>query len=262
MLFFDFYKHRTTHSTKYSVTLALEELGYPTLHTIHLYENENEEILHMLDEKIISPAIEKNEAVVGKADLALIANSGYQAVADLPFILFFEQIYEEYPDCKFILTTRENSEVWYRSWESMTKSVSNGIHFAGILLPTVRIYSKYLRWMYAVVNKDTSYLTSTIPSDDSIKENAIATYEEHNRRVRELIPANQLLEFDVRGGWEPICTFLEITDCPTTPFPKTNSAKQMQAQSFVAFWFGGLLLIILIQMIRKATSQRRKEKAA
>lgn len=242
--------------------MALEELGYPTLHTIHLYENENEEILHMLDEKIISPAIEKNEAVVGKADLALIANSGYQAVADLPFILFFEQIYEEYPNCKFILTTRENSEVWYRSWESMTKSVSNGIHFAGILLPTVRIYSKYLRWMYAVVNKDTSYLTSTIPSDDSIKENAIATYEEHNRRVRELIPANQLLEFDVRGGWEPICTFLEITDCPTTPFPKTNSAKQMQAQSFVAFWFGGLLLIILIQMIRKATSQRRKEKAA
>lgn len=243
--------------------MALEELGYPTLHTIHMYAYENEEILHMLDEKIISPAMEKVEAVVGKADLALIANSGYQAIADLPFILFFEQIYEEYPDCKFILTTRENSEIWYKSWESMTKTVSNGIHIAGILLPTIRIYSKYLRWMYAVVNKDTSYLTSTIPKDESIKNNAIATYEEHNRRVRELIPANQLLEFDVRGGWGPLCTFLEVTNCPTTPFPKTNSAKQMHAQSMSAFWFGGMLLIILIQMIRKLIIQRRrKEKVA
>ena len=227
-----------------------------------MYAYENEEILRMLDEKILSPAIEKKEAVVGKADLALIANSGYQAVADLPFVFFFEQIYEEYPDCKFILTTRETSEIWYRSWESMTKSVTNGIHFAGILLPTVRLYSKYLRWMYAVVNKDTSYLTSTIPKDGNIKENAVATYEEHNRRVREIIPAHQLLEFDVRGGWEPLCTFLEMTDCPKTPFPKTNSAKQMQAQSVSAFLFGGLLLIILIQMIRKLTMRRRKEKTA
>jgi hypothetical protein len=244
------------------VALALEELGYPTLHTIHLYAYENEEILHMVDEKIFSPAIEKKESMVGKMDLALIANSGYQAIADLPFVAFFEQIYEEYPDCKFILTTRETSEIWYRSWVSMTKSISNVMHLSGILFPTVRIYSKYLRWVYSVVNKDTSYLTSRIPSDENIKENAIATYEEHNRRVRELIPPNQLLEFDVRGGWEPICTFLEISNCPTTPFPKTNSAKQMQAQSFAAFLCGGILLYILIQMIRKVLIQRRKEKVA
>ena len=247
------------------MTLALEELGYPTLHTIHMYSYENEEILRMLDDTIISPAIAKKEAVVGKADLALIANSGYQAIADLPFILFFEQIHEEYPDCKFILTTRETSEIWYRSWESMTKSISNGIHIAGIVFPTIRIYSNYLRWMYAVVNKDPSYLTTTIPNDESIKENAIATYEEHNRRVRELIPPNQLLEFDVRGGWEPICTFLEITpnNCPKTPFPKTNSAKQIHAQSVAALWFGGMLLIMMILMIRKvAMKKRQKEKVA
>ena len=244
------------------MTLALEELGYPTLHTIHMYAYENEEILRMVDETILSPAIEKKVAVVGKADLALIANSGYQAVADLPFIFFHEQIYEEYPDCKFILTTRETSEIWYRSWESMTKSLSNVLHISGIFFPTVRIYSKYFRWMYAVVNKDASYLTSIIPKDDNIKENAIATYEEHNRRVREVIPAHQLLEFDVRWGWEPLCTFLEMTDCPTTPFPKTNSAKQIQAQSVSGFLFGGMLLIILIQMIRKLTMRRRKEKTA
>jgi hypothetical protein len=240
----------------------LEELGFPTLHTIHMYEYENEEILHMWDEKIVSPAFEKLEPVIGTADLQLIANSGYQAVADLPCCLFYEQIYAEYPDCKFILTTRENSEIWYRSWQSLTKSITNGMHVAGIVFPTIRMYSRYLRWVYAVVNKDVSYMTATIPSDENIKGNAIASYEEHNRRVREIIPPEQLLEFNVKAGWEPLCEFLEIKDCPTTPFPKTNSASQMRAQSTVAFWVGGLILFYMINRIRKIIINSRKEKVA
>jgi hypothetical protein len=242
------------------VTLALEELGYPTVHMLHMYEYENEEILRMLDEKIVSPAIEKKQVAVGKADLALIANSGYQAVTDLPFIFFHQQIHEEYPDCKFILTTRETSEIWYWSWESMTNSLSKKAHIAGFFLPKFRTLSKYMRWMTAVVNNDVSYLTSKTPIHTNVKENAIATYEAHNRRVREIIPANQLLEFNVREGWEPLCAFLEITDCPTTPFPKTNSAKQMQAQSASAFVFGGMVLIILLKMIRKVALPQRKLK--
>ena len=240
--------------------LALEELGYPTLHTIRMGSYENEEILRMVDEKVNSPAITNQEAVVHNVDLKLIADSGYQAIADLPFILFFEQMYQEYPDCKFILTTRETSEVWYRSWVSLTKSTSNLFHIAGIAFPTVRLYSRYHRFMMSFVNKDKSYLTALMPSDENIKENAIATYEDHNRRVRELIPADQLLEFNVRQGWEPLCKFLEVTECPTTPFPRSNSAKQMQVQVFVSFWFGALVLLGMILGIRKMATRGRKVK--
>lgn len=211
----------------------------------------------MWSDKIVNPAMEKKEPIIGRADMKLIAESGYEAVADLPSCLFYEQILEEFPDCKFILTTRESSEVWFRSWATLTKSVTTSMHLGGLLFPTIGHYSRYLRWVYAVVNKDASYLTSTFPKDENIKENAIASYEEHNSRVRELIPPGQFLEFNVKAGWEPLCTFLEIKDCPTTPFPKSNSARSMWAQSTTAFWAATIFLLFLINRVRKFLKKRK-----
>jgi Sulfotransferase domain len=211
---------------------------------------------------VVDPAIAKEEPVIGAADLKLIADSGYQAVADMPSVLYFEQILEEYPDCKFILTTRENSEVWFRSWDSLTKSVTKSMHLAGLLFPTVKLYSRYLRWAYAVVNKDASYLTSRYPKEDNIKENAIATYEEHNRRVREVIPQDQLLEFNVKDGWDPICKFLAVEECPTTAFPKSNSGGQMRAQMYSAILVGGAVLIYIIRKTWKSFGKKEKKKIA
>jgi Sulfotransferase domain len=236
--------------------LALEELGFHTMHTIHMYAYENEEIFNMWSEKIVNPAIEKGEPILGRADLQLIADSGYQAVTDLPSCLFYEQILEEFPDCKFILTTRENSEVWFRSFAGLTKSVTTTMHLGGLLFPTLAQYSNFFRWEYALINKDASYLTSTFPKDEPIKENAIATYEEHNQRVRELIPPEQLLEFSVKDGWEPLCKFLEIEDCPATPFPKSNSARSVRAQSSSAFGAASIFLLYVINKVRKSFNKK------
>ena len=49
---------------QYSLTLALEELGIPTLHTQHLYENEA--IFRMWSEDIFEPSVEKCHAELGK----------------------------------------------------------------------------------------------------------------------------------------------------------------------------------------------------
>ena len=65
-----------------------------------------------------------------------------------------------------------------------------------------------------------------------IKIDAMESYEEQNRKVRELIPADRLLEHSVKQGWKPLCDFLEISECPTSLFPKTNSARSVQVQSF------------------------------
>ena len=244
--------------------LALEELGFPTFHTIHMYEYENGEILKMWEEKIFDPALEqKVPEIVGKADLKLIAESGYEAVADMPSCLFYEQILQEFPDCKFVLTERDSSEIWFRSWTTLTKSTTTAMFLGGLLFPTVKAYSNYLRWVYALVNKDASYITSIIPKDESIKENAIASYEEHNRRVREVIPPDQLLEYSVKDGWEPLCEFLEIENCPTTSFPRSNSARSMRAQSYAAFWAATVFLFYLLvklHMTLKTSVVNKKKK--
>lgn len=171
---------------------------------------------------------------MGKPDLQLIVNTGYQATTDLPMALYYEQIMEEFPDCKFVLTTRENSEVWFRSWDTLMKSITQPTLLGGLFFSKVKNYSHYLRWLHSVVTKDDSYLTVPFPLPNQPKEAAIASYEEHNRRVRELIPKDHLLEYSVKQGWEPLCEFLEVADCPTTPFPKTNSARSVQVQSMAA----------------------------
>jgi hypothetical protein len=40
-----------------------------------------------------------------------------------------------------------------------------------------------------------------------------------------VIPAERLLVFDVRQGWEPLCNFLGVA-VPDTPFPRTNDRAE------------------------------------
>lgn len=215
----------------YSVKLALDELGYPTLHTQHLYEVENERIFKGWTQDIFRPSMNEGHALMGTPDFELITQQGYAATMDFPFALYYEQVLEQYPDCKFILTKRDSSEIWFRSWDTLTKSISTPVHLFGSFMPSLQRYSIYLRWLFAVVNKNDSYLTARIPQVNQYKEAAIDSYEAHNQRVKEVVPPGQLLEYSVKQGWEPLCNFLEIQDCPTTPFPKTNSARSLRVQS-------------------------------
>lgn len=215
----------------YSLTLALDELGFPCLHTQHLYESPD--IFNMWAENVFTPSLEAGSALMGEPDFDLMASRGWRATTDLPMALYYRQVLAKYPDCKFVLTTRENSEVWFRSWDMLTKTITQPTsHF--LWMSHVQNLDKYFRWLFAFVNKDSKYFTADYPLPDQIKENAISSYEEHNRRVREVIPEGQLLEYNVKQGWEPLCDFLEIENCPTTPFPKTNSARSVQIQAVAA----------------------------
>lgn len=53
-------------------------------------------------------------------------------------------------------------------------------------------------------------------------------YDGHNADVRRLIPIDQLLVYDVREGWEPLCNFLEVP-VPNEPFPNLNDSQAMRA---------------------------------
>lgn len=171
----------------------------------------------------------------GNPDFRSIVRNGFTATADLPMALYFEEIHNEFPECKFILTTRENSEVWFRSWNTLTASITETTNLGGFFFANARRYSQYLRWLFAVVNKDPSYLTIPSPLPPQNKEVAIQSYEEHNARVREVIPPELLLEYNVNQGWDPLCKFLEVPNCPNTPFPKTNSATSIQVQALSSF---------------------------
>jgi len=216
----------------YSLTLALEELGFPTLHTQHMYEHA--EVFGMWIDEVFQPSIDTGNATLRNPNLQLVADNGFQATCDLPMALYYEQVMEEFPDCKFILTTRKTSEEWFRSWDTLTKSITQPARF-GNFVPAVRPIMIYLRWLFTMVNKDTSYLSVPYPLPAQQKAPSMASYEAHNRKVRATIPKDRLLEYNVRDGWAPLCRFMEIDNCPSSSFPKTNSARSVQVQAISSF---------------------------
>jgi hypothetical protein len=127
----------------YSLALALDALGFPTLHTQHLYENEA--IFNQLAKDIFHNSIAKNETIMGTPNYDLLLDSGFTATMDLPFALYYSQIHELYPDCKFILTVRENSEVWFKSWNVMTSSITRPAMYTSFMFTHVKKLEWYMR---------------------------------------------------------------------------------------------------------------------
>jgi Sulfotransferase domain len=225
----------------YSLTMALEEMGYPTLHTQHLYENHA--LMQMWNEKVFLPSMTADDPTtfLGRPDLQLIASYGYQATADLPMALYYEQVMHEFPNAKFILTTRENSIVWFNSWQTLTSSINPAAQRGGWLgVGSCKTLSNYLAWLYSHINQDMKFLhanAKNIPFPPQNRIAAMKSYEAHNARVRSTIPPDRLLEFNVKtDGWDSLCQFMNVTaaDCPSTPFPRSNSIRSVQIQAVVA----------------------------
>ena len=58
----------------------------------------------------------------------------------------------------------------------------------------------------------------------STKEEILTAFHRHIEIVTQTIPADRLLLFDVKQGWEPLCQFLGVA-VPPGDFPKTNNTK-------------------------------------
>jgi len=81
---------------------------------------------------------------------------------------------------------------------------------------------------------------------------AIDVFNRHNDRVRQLVAPGQLLVYEVREGWEPLCKFLEKPVPNGKPFPHLNDAAEFQARIkrmsliFRMISLGGVALVALI----------------
>lgn len=57
------------------------------------------------------------------------------------------------------------------------------------------------------------------------REGLIKAFAAHNEAVKNAIPANQLLVYEVKDGWGPLCEFLG-KPVPSDPFPRTNDRAE------------------------------------
>jgi hypothetical protein len=62
------------------------------------------------------------------------------------------------------------------------------------------------------------------------REHAIGFFHRHVADVKANVPADRLLVFDVRQGWEPLCEFLDVPVPQDQPFPRLNDREAFRAR--------------------------------
>lgn len=90
--------------------------------------------------------------------------------------------------------------------------------------------------------------------DEADDEQVRHAFEQWNEHVRETVPADRLLVFDVKQGWEPLCHFLGFP-VPDEPFPRVNERKELRSlmgrrsrMSSIIKWLPPMCVIVLLSL--------------
>jgi len=153
--------------------------------------------------------------------------AGYNSAVDWPTAAYYPALRARYPKAKFILTVRE-SDSWYRSALETIYPVSR------VLPAWVRRTAPVLRTVYGMI--EATIWQGTFHGRFEDPEYAQSVYREHIETVQRTIPAEALLVFDVRDGWAPLCSFLDMPIPEGLAFPHSNEAKVIKGQVRLLKW--------------------------
>lgn len=143
-----------------------------------------------------------------------------EATTDLAS-LFAPQLVNVYPDAKVVLVIRDFDK-WQTSMSTIVDQLWN---------LTADFAVNYVEPLIGSVTGPASrkmmlgYFQASTP--DEMRQNMRQTYDRHHRVLREIVPANQLLEYRLEEGWEPLCRFLG-KPVPDTGFPWVNEQAALK----------------------------------
>ena len=138
---------------------------------------------------------------------------GYVAAVDWPVAAYWPELSAAFPDAPVLLSTRASAEEWYRS-ASQTIFAIDPSKMPGAADPA------FVEGMF-------SGLFSRFTFELNNPQAAMDAYEAHNRKVRESIEAERLIEWQPGDGWAPLCTALGVPE-PEEPFPHVNTTEMFR----------------------------------
>ena len=190
-----------------SLKIALEQLGFGPCHHMEELFKHPEQIGWWLD-----------VAAGKRRDWATLLD-GYVSACDFPSQHWYREILAETPGAKVILTMREPAG-WYTSMMATIWEISRGFPapLVGRFVPRVGGVTRLATAVLWGQEFEGRFLD---------RDHALARFQGHTEAVRAAVPAEDLLVFDVREGWEPLCRFLGVP-VPATPFPRANDMATFQ----------------------------------
>jgi len=169
--------------------------------------------------------------------------SDYDAVSDVPAVLFAPELLAAYPDAKVILTTRD-PEKWVDSMRSSIWLAHSWWTF-DLLKP----FHALIRGWRELDTLDWDAFINSSPDKPAVhpvrrdyqssayRELAIQRFHEHNAYIRHVVPEGKLLEFRAQDGWEPLCQFLG-EEVPEEAYPRAWDKDEVAKQAAMIWWVG------------------------
>ncbi len=149
-------------------------------------------------------------ALKGRPDWAKIYD-GFGSAVDWPTAAFFRELIKAYPSAKFVLTHRDPGN-WADSFGSTIRKL---VDERNDTPPPMKV------WLDMVED----LLVKTGFPQGLDRDGLIKAFTAHNDAVKEAIPAGQLLVYQVKEGWGPLCEFLGVP-VPKEDFPRTNAREE------------------------------------
>lgn len=228
-----------------SLTLALQELGYRPYHFVDFAHAAAWADLarHPDDAKRIDDMIDS------------IVQDGYTATLENPTSDIYQDILRRYPSAKVILTVRDTPAAFEQSWKTLFNTmVVTEQDFSWTFpsffqwIPLFR-HLKQTRQFMGTTHLALPPAALTHGWRGSPGGWLAEQYERHNQHVQTHVPSDQLLVFNVKQGWAPLCEFLGKPVPADTPFPhsKVNDAKALRElkQTFLIAVYAWIPLVIV-----------------
>lgn len=157
-------------------------------------------------------------ALDGRVEPAEILD-GYRSTVDWPGGYFYQQLVEAYPDAKVLLSVRD-PERWEPSFRETIVDMCFGDSLirllSGARAHVDPMWRRYLEFVDRMFWSEQGTFPAG-PSPDAL----IDGFRAHNDRVKQIVPAERLLVWEVTEGWEPLCAFLDVP-VPAEPLPHVN----------------------------------------
>ena len=199
--------------------IALEMLGLPCYHMRDM----------MADLATSVPQFRR--ALDGDADWDEIFE-GKESEVDWPASYHWRELIEVYPDAKVLLSVRD-AEGWVRSMQNTINQIAFGEglmhHLVWAQYDIDPVYAAWIDLMLEMMWSDRGAMAGTNGEPAAMAE----AMERWNQAVIDTVPAERLLVWDPKEGWEPLCDFLDAP-VPEMPLPHVNDTENFQKNLIMA----------------------------
>jgi Sulfotransferase domain len=143
----------------------------------------------------------------------------HQSTVDWPGSFYYRDLLDVYPDAKVLLSVRDGD-----AWAASMRDTIWGLFHGDILINRLSEARRIVdpKWDSYLVMMDEMWRRSGLMYGDTLDTDWMsAAVERYAAEVQRNVPADRLLVWSVKDGWDELCEFLEVP-VPDQPFPHLN----------------------------------------